>query len=66
MITSACPRPFQLARVSDIRARIPPSPWLSAPMASRQYLIDIVMISSHVISDNDPSAAAASNLPPNV
>ena len=66
MMTSARPRPCQLARVSDISARMPPSPWLSARITNRQYLIEMVMISSQKISESDPSAPDADKLPSKV
>src|ERR1041384_8219184 len=43
---------------SDIRARIPPSPSLSARMTTATYLTDVVMISVHTTSDSMPSASA--------
>jgi hypothetical protein len=53
-----------LAPTSDISARMPPSPWLSARMTSRQYLIEMVTISVHTISDSTPSALASVKWPP--
>ncbi len=66
MMTSARPRPCQLARVSNISARMPPSPWLSARITNRQYLIETVMISSQKISESDPSAADVDKPPSKV
>jgi hypothetical protein len=43
---------------SDINARIPPSPSLSARMTIATYLTDVVMISVQTISDSMPRAAA--------
>ena len=66
MMTRARPRPYQLARVSNISARMPPSPWLSARITNRQYLIETVMISSQKISESDPSAADGDKPPSKV
>ena len=43
---------------------MPPSPWLSARMTTRQYLTEMVRISAQTISDRLPSATAALILPP--
>src|ERR1700733_12200493 len=48
----------------DIKARMPPSPLLSARMTNRQYLIDTVMINVHTTSERMPSAESGVNLPP--
>jgi hypothetical protein len=45
---------------------MPPSPWLSARITNRQYLIEMVMISSQKISESDPSAADADKPPSKV
>src|SRR6266851_8906463 len=55
-------KPF--APMSDINARIPPSPLLSARMTNRQYLIEIVTIKVHTISESTPSALCEVNCPP--
>ncbi len=49
---------------SDISARIPPSPSLSARMTMATYLTEVVMISVHTISDSMPSAASGVAAPP--
>ena len=49
---------------SDIKAKIPPSPSLSARMTMATYLIDVVMMSVQTISDSMPSAAAGVASPP--
>ena len=43
---------------SDIRARIPPSPWLSARMTKKQYFSEIVISRVQKISERTPSAVA--------
>jgi hypothetical protein len=45
---------------------MPPSPWLSARITNRQYLIEMVRISSQKISESDPSAADADKWPSKV
>ena len=40
-------------RTSATRARMPPSPWLSARITNSRYFTDTVMISDQKISDND-------------
>src|ERR1700722_11741331 len=50
--------------MSDIKARIPPSPRLSARMTNRQYLIEIVTIKVQMIRDRMPSALWGVNRPP--
>ena len=49
---------------SDISARMPPSPSLSARMMTATYLIDVVMMSVHTMSDSIPSAVSAVAPPP--
>ncbi len=49
---------------SDISARMPPSPWLSARITKKQYFSDTISSSDQMISDSNPSAAAASTFPP--
>ena len=51
-------RPGPLAPMSDIKARMPPSPRLSARITNKQYLIEIVTMSVQTISDSVPSAPA--------
>ena len=48
-------KPF--APTSDISARMPPSPRLSARITNRQYLIDTVMIKVQTMSERMPSAS---------
>src|ERR1700675_115842 len=55
-------KPF--APMSDINARMPPSPRLSARMTMRQYLIDTVMIRVQNTSDSTPSALCGVKCPP--
>src|SRR6202035_3554146 len=52
------------APMSDISARIPPSPRLSARMTNTQYLIEMVTIKVHTISESTPSALCGVNCPP--
>jgi len=49
---------------NDISARMPPSPSLSARITIATYLIDVVIISVHTISDSMPSTAAGVASPP--
>ena len=58
--------PDQVAPVSDLSARMPPSPWLSARMTKRQYFTEMVMTSAQKTSDRIPSAACGVNLTPRV
>ena len=44
------------APTSDIKARTPPSPRLSARMTKRQYFTEIVIISVQTINESTPSA----------
>ena len=55
-------RPGPLAPMRDIKARMPPSPRLSARITNRQYLIEIVMMSVQTISDSVPRAPAATEM----
>ena len=55
-------KPF--APISDINARMPPSPRLSARITIRQYLIETVMINVQNISDSTPSALCGVKCPP--
>ena len=65
MAVSARHRPARLlAPTSDISARMPPSPRLSARITNRQYFTEMVMISVHRISDRTPSALSAVKRPP--
>ena len=41
---------------SAVRARIPPSPWLSARITSARYLIEMMMISAQNTTDATPNA----------
>src|ERR1700731_3439669 len=63
-VSTPAPRPKLLAPTSEISARIPPSPLLSARMTNRQYLIEIVTIRVQAISESTPSALCAVNCPP--
>ena len=49
---------------SDISARMPPSPSLSARMTTATYLIDVVISSVHTTSESMPSATSAVAPPP--
>jgi len=49
---------------SDIKARIPPSPSLSARMTMATYFSEVVMMSVHTTSDRIPSATAGVASPP--
>ena len=44
---------------SAVRARMPPSPWLSARITSGRYLIEMMMISAQNTSEATPSALAS-------
>jgi hypothetical protein len=66
MTTRARARSNPLAPASGISAKIPPSPWLSARITKRQYLMEIVMTSAHKISERTPIAASGVNRPPMV
>src|ERR1700677_833461 len=63
-VRSLAPRVKLLAPTSDISAKIPPSPRLSARITNRQYLIETVMISAHTMSERMPMALAGVNRPP--
>ena len=39
---------------SAVRARMPPSPWLSARSTNTRYFTDITMMSAQTISDSTP------------
>src|SRR5580658_73778 len=54
----------EFAPMRDIKARMPPSPLLSARMTNTQYLIDTVMINVHTTRERMPSAESGVNLPP--
>ena len=58
------PGPQRLAPTSDISARMPPSPWLSARITNRQYFTETVTSSVQKISDSTPSAAPWSTCGP--
>ena len=58
------PRFQSLIPTSDISARMPPSPWLSARMTNTQYFSDTVTIRAQTISDRLSSATAPVSLPP--
>jgi len=47
-------------RTSASRARIPPSPWLSARITTRTYLNAITISNDHTISDSTPSTGTGS------
>ena len=49
---------------SDINARMPPSPSLSARITTATYLIEVVISSVHTISDNMPIATSGVAPPP--
>ena len=58
-------RPFkESAPIRDIRARIPPSPSLSARMTKRQYFTETVMISVQMIREKIPRADWDVKCPP--
>ena len=61
MIAGRFPR---LMPISDIRARMPPSPSLSTRMASRTYLAVATITSVQNDSDRMPSSVAGSAWPP--
>ena len=61
--TAGLPRSAS-APTSDIRARMPPSPRLSARMTNRQYLTETVMMSVQTISDRIAKALAGVKWPP--
>ncbi len=63
-VKSLKPRVKAFAPMSDINARIPPSPLLSARMTNTQYLMEIVTIKVHTISESTPSALCVVNCPP--
>jgi hypothetical protein len=50
--------------ISASRARMPPSPWLSARMMSSAYLMEMTTISDQKISDTIPSTASGATVPP--
>src|SRR5580692_2560583 len=52
------------APMSDINARMPPSPRLSARITMRQYLMETVMIKVQNSSDSTPSALCDEKCPP--
>jgi hypothetical protein len=45
------------------RARMPPSPWLSARMIRIAYLMEMTMINDQKISDTTPSTASGETCP---
>ena len=57
-------RPSSRLVTSDISARMPPSPLLSARITKTQYLTETVMMSVQTTSDSSPSAAVAEGWPP--
>ena len=52
-------KPF--APISDISARIPPSPLLSARMTNTQYFTEMVRIRVQMMAERIPSALRAVN-----
>ncbi len=58
MLITATRSPCLMPR-SDISARMPPSPSLSARMTTATYLIEVVIRSVQMISDSMPIATSA-------
>lgn len=44
---------------SAVKARMPPSPWLSARITSVRYLIEITMTSAQTTTDASPNTLAS-------
>src|SRR5271154_3950374 len=63
-VSTLTPGVSAFAPMSDIKARMPPSPRLSARITIRQYLIDTVMIRVQNSSDSTPSALCGVKCPP--
>ena len=61
------PRPrVALLPITDISARMPPSPWLSARMTITQYLMETLTISAQTTRESRPRASGAAGWPPTV
>jgi hypothetical protein len=66
MTTMMARRRLCLARrglINARRARMPPSPWLSARMIKIAYLMEITTISDQKISDTIPITASGATVP---
>ena len=57
-------RLWRLMPISDISARIPPSPSLSMRIATVTYLMVVMIVRVQMMSDKEPNTISGSGLPP--